>query len=415
MHNDAKAIRAREQLAGLILIGASAVAFIAANTALAPAYDALLHLHFGPALPRIGVPSLHDWVAEALMALFFMLVGLEVKREWLRGQLASSDQRKLPLVAAIAGMAIPALVFLAVTRGDPALLSGWAIPSATDIAFAIAVLALLGDRASPQIKLLLVAIAIVDDVGAVVIIALFYSQSLSLAALALAAAIAGAMMALNRFGVRRLWPYLLLFAALWLAVLASGVHATIAGVVAALTIPLGARGEHSPLRHLEHAIHPWVMFGVMPLFGFASAGVAIDGGLEMFLAPLPLGVAAGLFLGKQLGVFGATWLAVRAGFCKLPAGASWQQVYGAALLCGIGFTMSLFIGELAFADNADAAAAAKLGTLAGSLLSAVVGFIVLRLSPPLQSDEGREELDDLFAMNEEEDHRPRGSHSASDA
>ncbi len=383
-----------EKLAGLVLIAAAALALAAANSPFTGPYYDLLDFRFGPALPRIGVPTVHLWVADALMAVFFLLVGLEVKREWYEGRLSTAAERRLPFVAAGAGMAVPALVYIAVIGFDPSLVHGWAIPAATDIAFAIGVLALLGARALPSIKLLLVTIAIIDDVGAVLIIALFYTGSLSTYALGAALLIAGVMALLNVMGVRRLWPYLLLAVALWFAVLASGVHATIAGVVAALTIPLGRGEGHSPLRRLEHAIHPWVMFGVMPLFGFVSAGVRIAGIADL-LQPLALAVALGLFIGKQAGIFGATWLMVRSGLAKIPVGASWRHVYGAALLCGIGFTMSLFIGALAFPSRPDEVDAAKLGTLAGSLLSAIAGWAALRFAGtgetlPGEDDEARE-------------------------
>ena len=389
-------IQQEERLAGLALIAAAAVALIAANSGLADAYHHLLDYRFGPSLPKIGVPSVHLWIADALMALFFMLVGLEVKREWYEGRLSTAAERRLPFIAAAAGMAVPALIYLMMTGFDPALMSGWAIPSATDIAFAIGVLALLGARGSPTIKLLLVTIAIIDDVGAVLIIALVYTADLSVAALGAALAIAGLMAFLNIAGVRRLWPFLLLACALWLAVLASGVHATIAGIIAAMTIPLGRGEPYSPLRRLEHDIHPWVMFGVMPLFGFASAGVEI-GGLGALLQPLPLAIALGLFVGKQLGVFGSIWIAVKAGLCQRPAGASWAQVYGAALLCGVGFTMSLFIGALAFPGRPEAVEAAKLGTLVGSFLSALAGWAVLRASAPAEVvEEDIDEAHEIF-------------------
>ncbi|MEJ7777200.1 MAG: Na+/H+ antiporter NhaA [Sphingomicrobium sp.] len=380
-----------EKLAGLALIAAAALALLAANSGAADLYHHLLEFKVGPSLPRIGVPTIHLWVADALMALFFLLVGLEVKREWYEGRLSTPAERRLPFFAAAAGMGVPALVYLAVIGFDPALLGGWAIPSATDIAFAIGVLALLGPRASPAIKLLLVTIAIIDDVGAVMIIALVYTADLSIVAVGAALAITALMAFLNIVGVRRLWPYLLLAAALWLAVLASGIHATIAGVVAALTIPLGRGEAYSPLRRLEHDIHPWVMFGVMPLFGFASAGVEIRG-LEALFQPLPLAIALGLFVGKQIGVFGATWIAVKSGLAGRPAGATWAQIYGAALLCGIGFTMSLFIGALAFPGRPEEIEAAKLGTLAGSLLSAIAGWAVLRMAP--QSTVSEEDIDE---------------------
>jgi NhaA family Na+:H+ antiporter len=352
-------------------------------------------------MPRLGQMSLHEWIADGLMAIFFLLVGLEVKREWYDGRLSSPAERRLPIIAAIAGMALPALIYLAVIGGDQALTPGWAIPAATDIAFAIGVLAILGRHAPASIKLLLVTIAIVDDIGAVLIIALFYTKSLNVLALGGALALAGGMAALGQFGVRRLWPYIVGFVLLWLLVLASGVHATISGVLAALTIPIGKGELASPLKRLEHAIHPWVMFGVVPIFGFASAGVALVGGLGMLAEPLPLAILAGLFLGKQLGIFGAVWVAVRTGLAPRPDGTSWRQLYGAATLCGIGFTMSLFIGALAFTDDAALIDAAKLGTLAGSLLSAVVGYGILRLSTPAPSREDDEEdATELFAADQ---------------
>ncbi|WP_309662398.1 Na+/H+ antiporter NhaA [Sphingomonas sp.] len=401
MAGDQTTIQRREKLAGLILMGSALLALLVANSPAASAYQSLLHWPLGPSLPRFGVLDLHHWIADGLMAIFFLLVGLEVKREWYQGQLATAAARRLPIVAAAAGMAVPALIYLLVTDFDPALVRGWAIPSATDIAFAIGVLALLGTRAPPSIKLLLVTIAIIDDIGAVVIIAVAYTASLDLAAIAAVVVITGIMADLNKFGVRRLWPYLLGFAALWLSMLASGIHPTIAGVVAALTIPLGTGEARSPLKHLEHAIHPWVMFGVMPLFGLASAGVVLAGGVNALAQPLPLGVLAGLFVGKQLGVFGAIWLAVKARLCARPPGARWSQLYGASLLCGIGFTMSLFIGDLAFPKSPEEVEAAKLGILAGSLLSALAGWTVLRLaaSVPASVDD-TEDAAELFAADE---------------
>ena len=373
-------IQAKERNAGLLLIAAAALALIAANSPLASDYHHFLEYKIGPALPRLGQLSIHYWIADALMAIFFLLVGLEVKREWYDGRLSTPAERRLPILGAIAGMAAPALVYLAVTGGDPALVNGWAIPAATDIAFAIGVLAILGRYAPPSIKLLLVTIAIVDDIGAVLIIALFYTADLNVLALAGALALTGAMAAMGQFGIRKLWPFLIGFAFLWLLMLASGVHATISGVLAALTIPLGRGETHSPLKRLEHDIHPWVMFGIVPVFGFASAGVSF-GGETALAAPVSLGVLSGLFLGKQLGVFCAIWLAIRARLAPMPAGASTSHLYGAALLCGIGFTMSLFIGALAFPGDAALVDEAKIGILAGSLLSAVAGFVVLRLSP----------------------------------
>jgi NhaA family Na+:H+ antiporter len=375
--------RDKEKLAGLILMGAAALALVVANSPLAQTYEHILHTKLGPVMPRFGQMSVHYWIADGLMAVFFLLVGLEVKREWYDGRLSTPAERRLPMLAAAAGMAVPALIYLSVTGFDPALRNGWAIPAATDIAFAMGVLALLGQRSNPAIKLLLVTIAIIDDVGAVAIIALFYTADLNANAMALALTILAGMGGLNMLGVRRLWPYLIGFALLWLAMLASGIHATIAGVLAALAIPLGRGEPISPLRRLEHNIHPWVMFGVMPIFGFASAGVHI-GGLDDLLQPLPLGILAGLFIGKQLGVFGAIWLGTRSGVCERPVGTTWTQLYGASMLCGIGFTMSLFIGELAFPNSPEAVDAAKIGTLAGSLLAAVCGWAILRFAKPIE-------------------------------
>ncbi len=390
-----------ERNAGLLLIAAAALALIAANSPLAVAYQDLLHWKLGPSLPRAGQLDLHHWIADGLMAIFFLLVGLEVKREWYDGSLATPWQRRLPIVAAIAGMALPALLYVAFTGGDGALLHGWAIPAATDIAFAIGVLAILGSRVPASIKLLLVTIAIVDDIGAVLVIALFYTAKLNVLALAGALALTGGMAALGRFGVRRLWPFLAGFVLLWLLVLVSGVHATIAGVLAALTIPLGRGEPSSPLKRLEHAIHPWVMFGVVPLFGLASAGVPLTGGLGVVMQPLPLGIVAGLFIGKQVGIFGAVWLAVKAGLAPKPRNTNWLQLYGAALLCGIGFTMSLFIGALAFPGDQALIDQARIGTLAGSLLSAIAGYLVLRFAPPVASSrEDLDEAEELFGADQ---------------
>lgn len=390
-----------ERNAGLLLIAAAAAALAIANSAFAEAYQDLLHLKIGPALPRVGQMDLHHWIADGLMAVFFLLVGLEVKREWYDGRLATAADRRLPILAAIAGMGLPALIFLAIAGDDPVLVRGWAIPAATDIAFAVGILAILGRHAPPPIKLLLVTIAIVDDIGAVLIIALFYTADLDVPMLAGALAVAGAMAALGQFGVRRLWPFIAAFPLLWLLMLGSGVHATISGVLAALTIPLGRGEAHSPLKHLEHIIHPWVMFVVVPLFGLAAAGVKLSGGIEALASPLPLAVMAGLFVGKQIGVFGAVLLAIRVGFASQPSGTSLRHLYGAALLCGIGFTMSLFIGGLAFPANPSLVDEAKIGTLAGSLLSAIAGFSLLRLAPPAVpcAEEDWAEAEELFGAD----------------
>lgn len=375
---------------GALLIAASALALILVNgvPGAEQYYHDLLHLPLGHMLSaKLGEMTPHLWINDGLMAIFFFVVGLEIKREWLDGRLSSWNQRILPMIAALAGMAVPAIAFLLVTRSHFDLAAGWAIPAATDIAFAIGVLALLGNRAPLSLKLLLTTIAIVDDMGAVAIIALAYTSDISGAALLAAALIFGGMMAMNRLGIGRLWPYLVAAVGLWFFVLLSGVHATIAGVVAAFAIPIrvtpGAPDAvESPLHRLEHALHPWSAYLIVPLFGFANAGVALGPeGVGAFTHRLPLGIALGLFLGKQIGIFGAVWLCVKTGLAAMPRGATWMQIHGLALLCGIGFTMSLFIGGLAFPTRPDLVEEAKIGILAGSLISAVCGFLVLRLVP----------------------------------
>jgi len=365
-----------EAAGGIVLIAAAALALIAANGPLAAHYFHALHA-------KLGALSVHHWINDGLMALFFLLVGLEIKREFVDGDLSRPSDRMLPILAAAGGMAMPAIVYMLVAGGEPGLARGWAIPAATDIAFAIGVLALLGSRVPASLKLFLTTISIADDLGAVAIIALFYTASLDLGALAVAALILAAMLCLNRLRVVMLWPYLLLSLGLWAAVLMSGVHATVAGVLAALAIPIRAPGKAgpSPLHRLEHRLHPWVAFGVVPLFGFANAGVSLGGlGPAQLLAPLPLAVALGLFLGKQIGIFASVRAAIGLGLAQRPAGASWMQIYGVALLCGIGFTMSLFIGGLAFGDPL-LIDAVKIGVLGGSLLSAIGGYMLLRVAP----------------------------------
>jgi len=379
------------------LLVASAVALVLANSSFADGYFSLVEAEIGPELPGRNPMTAHMLVNDGLMAIFFLFVGLEIKREFLDGRLASWRRRLLPIAAASAGMILPAIIYLVVTAGAPQVASGWAIPAATDIAFAIGVLALLGPRAPASLKLFLVTVAIIDDMGAVAIIALAYTQSIAITALLAAALILGAMFAINRAGVRRLWLYLFLAVALWVAVLSSGVHATVAGVLAALAIPLVKTpgtpdSTASPLHRLEHRLDGWVAFVIVPLFGFFNAGITLLGVRAAdLLAPIPLGIAAGLVIGKQLGIFGAVWLMVRSGLAERPRGSSWLQIYGLALLCGIGFTMSLFIGELAFPGTgaADIAnrEAAKLGILLGSLVSALAGYMVLRFAPYPRRDD----------------------------
>ncbi|WP_150291936.1 Na+/H+ antiporter NhaA [Sphingobium estronivorans] len=372
---------------GVLLMAAAAFALLMANLPgeAGHFYHAFVHAEIGPEwTPKLGPMTVHLWINDGLMAIFFLLVGLEIKRELVDGGLSTWERRRLPFIAAAAGMAVPAGVYLLLAGGTPGLSGGWAIPAATDIAFAIGVVALLGRRVPASLKLMLTAIAIVDDMGAVAIIALAYTQGIDLAALAAAAVMLLLMFGLNRLGVQRLLPYMLAFAALWYFTLLSGVHATVAGVLAAMFVPIkptpGAPdAADSPLHRLEHAVHPWSAYLIVPLFGFVNAGVALDAAaLGALLTPLPLGVAAGLFLGKQIGIFGGIWLADRLRLSRRPAGTSWAQIYGMALLCGIGFTMSLFIGALAFPASPALVEQAKIGILAGSLLSAVLGYIILQ-------------------------------------
>ena len=366
---------------GLVLMASAALAMVVANAPLSDAYFAALKAYLGPL-------SVLHWINDGLMAVFFLLVGLEIKRELLDGRLRTWPDRILPGFAALGGMLVPALVYAAVNWQSPDTLRGWAIPAATDIAFALGVLALLGSRVPVSLKVFLTALAIIDDLGAVIIIALFYTADLSLPMLGGAALTLAALSALNRAGVGRLWPYLALGLVLWGFVLLSGVHATIAGVLLALTIPLRLSigkpdDPTSPLHILEHALHPWSAFLILPIFGFANAGVSLAGfSPHMLLDPVTLGVALGLFVGKQIGVFGFVLAAVRFGWAQRPAGAGWLQVYGVALLCGVGFTMSLFIGLLAFAQRPELEAETKIGVLVGSLVCMAAGALVLRLAPP---------------------------------
>jgi NhaA family Na+:H+ antiporter len=374
---------------GVLLIAAAALAMLVANLpGLADTYFHLLHVTTGPVLsPKYGPMTVHLWINDGLMAIFFLLVGLEIKREFVDGRLATWTNRRLPVVAAAAGMVAPALVYLAVTGGRAELQAGWAVPAATDIAFAIGVLALLGSRAPASLKLFLTTVAIVDDMGAVAIIALAYTDGIATLALAAAALVLATMYVLNQCRVRALAPYLLLGLALWYFVFLSGVHATIAGVATALMIPVkptpaAPDAVDSPLHRLEHALQPWVAYAIVPLFGFANAGVSLAGSSAgVLLDPLPLGIALGLLIGKQLGIFGSVWIADRTGFAKRPGGASWVQIWGLSLLAGIGFTMSLFIGGLAFPDDPLLVDEVKIGVLAGSVLSALAGYAVLRLAP----------------------------------
>jgi len=377
----------RDSASGVLLLVAAALALLVQNSPLAWLYDGLLDT---PVEVRFGALHLAKplllWINDGLMAVFFMLIGLEVKREVLEGELSSPSQIILPGVGAIGGMLVPALVYVALNRGDELALNGWAIPTATDIAFALGVLALLGPRVPVSLRVFLLALAIFDDLGAIVIIAVFYSGDLSLTSLAIAAIALAVLAILNLLNVTRIAAYVLVGVVLWVAVLKSGVHATLAGVALGFAIPLGAKNapEQSPLRHLEHALHPWVAFFIVPLFAFANAGVSLQGlTWEAIFAPVPLGIAAGLFLGKQIGVLLFCGLMIRLGWAKLPDGATWAGFYGVAVLCGIGFTMSLFVASLAFQHAASTyLGAERLGILVGSTLSATLGYLILRLTQP---------------------------------
>ncbi|RWM71320.1 MULTISPECIES: Na+/H+ antiporter NhaA [Mesorhizobium] len=370
-----------EAAGGIVLMAAAALALIVANSPLAEAYFDALHAYLGPL-------SVSHWINDGLMAVFFLLVGLEIKREMLDGQLSTWPRRALPGIAAAGGMLVPALVYVAINRDNPAALSGWAIPTATDIAFALGVLSLLGSRVPGSLKVFLTALAIIDDLGAVIIIAVFYTTGLSLAYLGAAFAVIALLIVLNRMKVLTLVPYILLGVVLWVLVLKSGVHATLAGVALALTIPLKVSPgishdlDHSPLHRLEDGLHRIVPFVVIPIFGFANAGVSLAGlSAAALVEPLTLGVAAGLVAGKLVGVFGSSALAIRLGFADLPVNAGWLHMIGVSLLCGIGFTMSLFIGLLAFASNVELQDAVKVGILAGSFIAAILGAAVLLVAP----------------------------------
>lgn len=371
-----------EASAGILLIVVAVLAMIVANSGWAHGYHAFFHDPLAWT-PVAKLDTWHLWINDGLMAIFFFVVGLEIKREVLDGQLSDAAKRRLPVLAAAAGMAVPALIYLAAAGTAQPVQRGWAIPAATDIAFALGVLGLLGRRVPPSLRLFLLTVAIVDDLGAVAIIAIFYTAQIKLAWGMGALVFLAALILLNRRGVSLQWLYLILGLGLWYCVLYSGVHATIAGVLFAFTIPLrlGREGDSMLLR-MEHALVPWNSYLIVPLFGFANAGVALAGlGLEALLDPVPLGITLGLFVGKQLGILAAIAAADRIGFAHRPAGANWIQLWGMAVLCGIGFTMSLFIGALAFPLHPVLVEEAKLGVLFGSLLSSLLGYAILRLAP----------------------------------
>ncbi|ENM5747313.1 Na+/H+ antiporter NhaA [Vibrio mimicus] len=370
-----------ESAGGILLVIAAGIAMFIANSSMGEGYQAILHTYvFGM--------SISHWINDGLMAVFFLLIGLEVKRELLEGALKSRETAIFPAIAAVGGMLAPALIYVMFNFNDPAAIQGWAIPAATDIAFALGIMALLGKRVPVSLKVFLLALAIIDDLGVVVIIALFYSSDLSTIALTVGFIMTGVLFMLNAKHVTKLSVYLIAGLILWIAVLKSGVHATLAGVVIGFAIPLkGNKGEHSPLKHLEHALHPYVAFGILPLFAFANAGISLQGvSIDGLTSMLPLGVALGLFLGKPLGIFSFSWAAVKLGVAQLPEGINFKHIFAVSVLCGIGFTMSIFISSLAFGQaNAAYDTYARLGILMGSTTAALLGYALLRLSLPVKS------------------------------
>lgn len=370
-----------ESAGGILLVIAAAIAMFIANSSMGEGYQAILHSYL------FGM-SISHWINDGLMAVFFLLIGLEVKRELLEGALKSRETAIFPAIAAVGGMLAPALIYVMFNFNDPAAIQGWAIPAATDIAFALGIMALLGKRVPVSLKVFLLALAIIDDLGVVVIIALFYSSDLSTIALTVGFIMTGVLFMLNAKHVTKLSVYLIAGLILWIAVLKSGVHATLAGVVIGFAIPLkGNKGEHSPLKHLEHALHPYVAFGILPLFAFANAGISLQGvSIDGLTSMLPLGVALGLFLGKPLGIFSFSWAAVKLGVAQLPEGINFKHIFAVSVLCGIGFTMSIFISSLAFGQaNAAYDTYARLGILMGSTTAALLGYALLRLSLPVKS------------------------------
>jgi NhaA family Na+:H+ antiporter len=369
-----------EAAGGIVLVLATVVAMVVANSVLSNSYLTWLDTHLQLGFGHLSLDkSVSHWINDGLMVIFFLVVGLELKREIVEGQFADRANITLPIIGAIGGMAVPMLIYAAINLGDSAAMNGTAIPAATDIAFALGILSLLGSRVPMALKMLLLAIAVADDLGAIIIIAIFYTEQLSMVGLVSAGALVGILLTLNRFNVRNIWIYLFFGVLLWLAVLNSGIHATIAGVVLGLLMPLG-KGERDGISEkLLHILHPWVAFVILPIFAFANAGVPVAGlTIANLLEPVPLGIAAGLFIGKQIGVFGFIWAFVKLGVAKLDASISWISLFGMATLCGIGFTMSLFVGSLSFdATHAEYILTHRLGILSGSFMAAITGFVIL--------------------------------------
>ncbi|MFQ2566367.1 Na+/H+ antiporter NhaA [Aeromonas caviae] len=374
-----------ESASGIILILAALLAIGLANSALAQHYQSFLNTEVQVRIAALDINKpLLLWINDGFMAIFFLLVGLEVKREMLEGALSSRVQATFPAIAAVGGMLAPALIYSFFNYGDEATRAGWAIPAATDIAFALGVMALLGKLVPTSLKVFLLALAIMDDLGVIIIIALFYTQQLSLTALAIGVVATLTLLWMNRRGEDRIGLYMLVGLVLWVAVLKSGVHATLAGVIVGFMIPLNGKRYASPLKHLEHVLHPWSAFLILPLFAFANAGVSLEGVyFSALLNPLPMGIILGLFVGKPLGIFTISWLAVKSGIAQLPQGVNFRQIFAVSILCGIGFTMSMFIASLAFEHGGlDYGSYSRLGILAGSTLAAVIGYIALRISLP---------------------------------
>ena len=384
-----KRITSSESFGGLLVMFAAALAIIVDNSALSPFYRSFLDMPVGGHLGTLALKKpLLLWINDGLMSLFFLMVGLEIKREMLVGELSSLSKSLLPVIGAVGGMLVPAVIYLMLTIPDFAAMRGWAIPTATDIAFALALLAILGSRVPVALKIFVTALAIFDDVGAIAIIAVFYAGDISLLSLSLAGASFALLMVLNAFWVEKLWPYLLVGSILWLCVLKSGVHATLAGVALAQTIPLKSRRDSaiSPLKTLEKKLHGFVVYAVMPIFAFSNAGVSLKTmGMDDLMHPVSLGIILGLFIGKQLGIFGAAYTAIKLRLCDMPKDCAFVHLYGASLLCGVGFTMSLFIGMLAFdMSNPEFAPLVRIGVIIASLLSGSVGYLILKASSSRQ-------------------------------
>jgi len=368
---------------GVLLIIATLLALLLANSPLAHTYTSLLHLHLSIQIGSVGLDkTLHHWINDGLMVFFFVLIGLEVKREILEGHLSSVSKVALPAIAAIGGMAVPALLYLFFNMGDATAMRGWAIPTATDIAFALGVLSLLGNRVPISLKVFLMALAIIDDLGAIVVIALFYTTEISVISIVIALIALIFLVIFNRINITNQSFFYVTGIVLWLAVLESGVHATLAGVAFAFTIPLYSKhhdgSTFSPLKELEHGLHGWITFLILPLFAFINAGVNLEGiSLAQMSQSVPMGILLGLFLGKQIGVFGLSWLSIKLGLAPMPQGSSWMMLYGVSILTGIGFTMSLFIDSLAFVDDTLFASTDKLAILLATLFASVFGYLVL--------------------------------------